>query len=87
MLNHVYGCTDQLDALKSDISILERFSDHISQFVSWWNVLELDNVSQHKRTAAIQTKYNAHREASVVANWMRLEDKYVDYTCAVCLAL
>ncbi|PPQ93531.1 hypothetical protein CVT25_000513 [Psilocybe cyanescens] len=74
------GCTE-LDALKRDIKTLEKFNDNVSAFVAWWNVLELDYNAQQTRSSSLQTNYNYYRDASVVKNWEKLKEKYVDYTC------
>lgn len=72
-----------LDNLKRDIDILERFLDHISVYIAWWNVLEMEHATQKDRGDSLIVDYQSLREVFVIKKWRTLKQKYVEYTVKV----
>ncbi|KAF8153757.1 hypothetical protein B0H34DRAFT_719035 [Crassisporium funariophilum] len=69
-----------LSKLESSISVLERFADHISLYVGWWNKMEMLQNAQESRTKGLLIDYNSLHDRAVIRKWEELKQKYVQYT-------
>ncbi|KAF8153786.1 hypothetical protein B0H34DRAFT_66480 [Crassisporium funariophilum] len=78
----------KLSNLENSISILEDFSENMSQYASWWNRMEMMQSAQ-KTSTEMFMKYanNALRQQTVVQKWMKLREEYVQYTEKVGMVL
>ncbi|KAF8149924.1 hypothetical protein B0H34DRAFT_731754 [Crassisporium funariophilum] len=72
-----------LSNLETSIEVLERFFDHVSQYVSWWNRMEMLHGSQESSIETLQFDYNTLRDDVTTNRWKGLRDDYVHYTSKI----
>ncbi|KAF8147843.1 hypothetical protein B0H34DRAFT_275954 [Crassisporium funariophilum] len=66
--------------LESNISVLERFSQHIAQYTNWWGNTELLHSSLEGRTEKQVFKYSQIRHKDIIERWNSLKQGYTRYT-------
>ncbi|KAF8161628.1 hypothetical protein B0H34DRAFT_387516 [Crassisporium funariophilum] len=77
------GTLQELAVLADGVNILEVFQDHISQYATWWNSMEMAHNCQESKTKTLVVNYNSLSDRIIVAKWKTLRDQYIQYTNSI----
>jgi hypothetical protein len=65
--------------VRDGIRDLEEFTEHVTEFATWWNWIKIDASAQYSRTEEIQIKYDSLYQNAVIEKWKTLQNQFASY--------